>query len=112
MSDSAFKPISMDAIAALANKPAEPKVTKDKTDLADRSITNWMNNLRTTTKYDCEAPDHDESIPSYKEGVDSRKRMVAMVNGLYICRHCFVANLDTLVSEATKLVIASKRVEH
>ncbi len=83
---SMFQPIDASQEAAIL--AAENKRGKRGPDLTIRTNTQWF--TLPTVYAECEIPDHEENIT--EDQVDKgRKRMVYAIDGVNVCRWCFVA---------------------
>lgn len=85
---SMFKPVDVGEEAAILAAEDKPRRGKRGPDLSDRSNTAWF---KLTTQYgDCQVPDHEENVTD-EEADKGRNRMVFEIDGVNVCRWCYVA---------------------
>lgn len=97
------KTLSSDQITqllALANKPRTPRERKKK-DVRDYDT--WFDLEHVSTE-SCQIDDHEnrvngfdfEDLELYEKALN-RKRMVAEINGKFMCRYCYLSGAEKLV---------------
>ncbi len=97
------KSLSPDQIALLlasANKPRTPRERKRK-DVRDYDAWFDLEHISTSA---CEVQDHEDRVNGFDfedlelyEKALNRKRMVAEVNGKFMCRYCYLSGAEKLV---------------
>lgn len=81
--------LSLDEIDAIMSEPEPaPRTRRQKKDpTADRTITGWIKLIH-NFQNECEVPLHDEESRPRNKGAHYQ------INGVWVCRVCYLAELD------------------
>lgn len=92
-------------VQKLLAQPQQKPRSKKEPDTADRSVRGWFKlEHHFSEEYQCECPNHDETPriengPPIPDGAKiSRKRAVAVVDEVPICRFCYIEKRDLIAS--------------